>query len=214
MKLKAFTNPVIHAAQAATSKTSTAAGPGRPLTSTTATTALPTAWMSSRLPAASPRMSSVNPSNPKAATAKAKSAAIAPPITPAATSNPAAIGIPPPRGVGTVCEDRGPGMSIMAARRNSGIITASAAATTAPHAATASRLVNSPDTSLPIPPRTVNLSTYRNELVSNYAAAAAVSGRAADLAELLSDDYASASAVAAASRSGAPAGITGGASAR
>jgi hypothetical protein len=35
----------------------------------------------------------------------------------------------------------------MAARRNSGIAAASAAATTAPHAPTASRLLNSPDMS-------------------------------------------------------------------
>ena len=112
-------------------------GPARPLTSTTATMAPPTACMISRRPAASPRRSSANPSKPNAATAKAKTAAVAPPISPAATSSPAAIGMPPPRGVGTVWEDRCPGTSIMAARRNSGIVTASAAATTAPHAATA-----------------------------------------------------------------------------
>ena len=106
MKLNAFTNPVIHAAQAATSRTSRAVGPARPLTSTTATRTPPAACMISRRPAVSPRRSSANPSKPNAATAKAKTAAIAPPIRPAATSSPAAIGIPPPRGVGTVCEDR------------------------------------------------------------------------------------------------------------
>ena len=102
MKLKAFTNPVIQAVQSTASKTTMTVGSARPLTSTTATMALPAACQISRRPGGSPRRSSANPSNPNAATAKPKTAASAPPISPAATSNPAATGIPPPRGVGMV----------------------------------------------------------------------------------------------------------------
>src|ERR1700733_811315 len=49
-------------------------------------------------------------------------------------------------------------MSMMAARRNSGMVTASATVTTAPHAATASRSVNSPATSPSMPPPGTSLS--------------------------------------------------------
>ena len=64
------------------------------------------ACTASRRPGVSPRMSSANPSRPKAATAQANTVASAPPISTAATSSPATTGMPPPRGVGTVWEDR------------------------------------------------------------------------------------------------------------
>ena len=55
--------------------------------------------------------------------------AVAAGISAAASTRAIAIGAPPPRGVGTVCDDRWLGVSIAATRRSSGIVTGSAAAT-------------------------------------------------------------------------------------
>ena len=106
MKLNTFTNPVIQTAQRATAGTSSASDPGRLLTRTRATRMPQAACAASRRPGVSPRMSSANPSRPKAATAQANTVASAPPIRTAATSRPTTTGMPPPRGVGTVWEDR------------------------------------------------------------------------------------------------------------
>jgi hypothetical protein len=114
-------------------------------TNAAATTALPAPCSPSRQPTGSPRKSSASPIRPKAATATANTVAAAPPMSTAATSSPAATGAPPPRGVGVVWDDRGPGMSI-AARRSSGMVTGSATTTTVPHVTAAKTVMRSPGT--------------------------------------------------------------------
>ena len=94
----------------------------------------------------SPVRSSPNPIMLNAATAIVKAAAAGLRTNSAATTSPRAIGAPPPRGVGTVCDDRGFGTSIAAARRSSEIVSGSDRATTEPHETAAITIVNPSDT--------------------------------------------------------------------
>jgi hypothetical protein len=147
MKLKAFTKPASHSAAARAITARTGTGRSSRPASIPATTALPAACWTSRPPAGSPRRSSSRPRMPKNATATANASAS--PDAPGtgftsprlasspATSRPSAIGAPPPRGVGTECDDRCPGMSITMSLRNRAIVSGSATTTIAPHARTA-----------------------------------------------------------------------------
>ncbi len=83
---------------------------------------------------------------PNTATVAAKVSPVKPLTSSPAKISPMAIGAPPPRGVGTVCDDRRPGTSIAAARCSNGMVTGSAAITKAPHDPAASTVVKSPGT--------------------------------------------------------------------
>jgi hypothetical protein len=147
MKLNALTNPMIHTVTTITPAASTAGGRFMRPASTAAMARPATPCSSSRRRAGSPVRSSAKPMAANAATATAKVIATVPCISSsAANTRPTAIGAPPPRGVGTLCDDRSFGTST-AARRSSGISTGSAAVTKAAHISAAKTLVRSPGTS-------------------------------------------------------------------
>jgi hypothetical protein len=148
MKLKAFTKPASHVAIASPSGTRAGTGRLNPETSRPATTTPPAPCSASRANAGSPRRSSTRPRAPKKPTAARNADASLPLAAGAkatASSTPAAIGAPPPRGVGTECDDRSPGTSMTASRRSAAIVSGSATATITPQADTAHTTL-SPDT--------------------------------------------------------------------
>ena len=149
MKLKAFTKPISQTAVTRASAASAAAGRCRGVMSSAATPALPTHWSSRRRTAVSPRRSSTNPRAPKKPIAAPNGTAALPRTRTTATSSPTTIGSPPPRGVGTVCDERAPGVSI-ASRRSRGIVSGSATMTTMPQHSTA-RVISSPHTEWMLP---------------------------------------------------------------
>jgi hypothetical protein len=132
MKLKAFTTPVSHTATAAARTPSLTGVVSRGLMNTQAATAPAEHWSTSRSPTDSPQRSSASPIAAKSATAIPNAADGTLCMSAAAMTSPAAIGTPPPRGVGTVCDDLRPGTSIDDDRRSSMIVTGSAATTMAP----------------------------------------------------------------------------------
>jgi hypothetical protein len=151
MKLNAFTNPVTQSAMTTTTATRPAGGRLSRLTSTAAAAMLPAACSTSRRRTESPLRSSANPITPKAATAMAKATPAESPMSSAASTSPTAIGAPPPRGVGTLWDDRRLGTSNAAARRSSEMVTGSATTTTPPHESAAIMIVSSSDTAQPGP---------------------------------------------------------------
>src|ERR1700733_4431155 len=148
MKLKALTKQAIQAATAAVATASVAAGNGSDETSIAATATAPATWAAIRVMTDSPRRSSRRPSRPKKPIAAARAGRACPPPGAMSTAaiRPTAIGAPPPRGVGTECDDRAPGTSSTASLRSSAMVSGSAASTVAPHAATAHSIL-SPGTS-------------------------------------------------------------------
>src|SRR3984885_7668126 len=148
MKLKALTKQAIQAATAAVATASVAAGNGSDETSIAATATAPATWAAIRVMTDSPRRSSRRPSRPKKPIAAARAGRACPPPGAMSTAaiRPTAIGAPPPRGVGTECDDRAPGTSSTASLRSSAMVSGSAASPVAPHAATAHSIL-SPGTS-------------------------------------------------------------------
>jgi hypothetical protein len=132
MKLNALTTPVVHTAAAAAVTASLTGVVGSGLISTQATTMPAEHCSTSRWPTDSPDRSSASPIAAKSATAMPNAADPALCMSAAATRSPAAIGAPPPRSVGTVCDDLGPGTSMADARRRSAIVGGSAVTTMAP----------------------------------------------------------------------------------
>ena len=101
--------------------------------------ALPVAWSASRRETGSPRRSSRKPSTAKKPTAAANAALAPLRVMATAASSPTAIGRPPPRGVGTLCDERTEGTSTACMRRSNGIVAGTATMTIAPLQATASK---------------------------------------------------------------------------
>ena len=146
MKLNALTKPISQTARTMTPAAITVGGsPIRPI-STPAIARLASPCMASLRPAGRPPRSSAKPMAAKAATPIANITATVPWISSTATTSPAAIGAPPPRGVGTLCDDRPFGMST-AVRRSSGMSSGSATVTHAAHITAARTVVSSPGTS-------------------------------------------------------------------
>ena len=142
MKLNTLTKPVTHSAMTIAAAAAGSSGRARCRTIAVAAAMLQMPCDASRDRTDSPDRSSASPMAANAATAIARAIAAGVRISSAARMSPAAIGAPPPRGVGTEWDDRPFGMSMAAARRSSRMVTGSVARTSAPHEAPAIRVMS------------------------------------------------------------------------